>query len=80
MDNKIAELYKGCCGECRFCKKVPFAHRCSLDMTKSIWPMSTKQCKEFEPPEKRKALSGVELEFARMRCNAIYSGMTGIIG
>lgn len=76
MVNKtIEELYKGYCGACRHCKKVPFAHRCSLDMTKSIWPMSTKQCEKFEPPEKRKALNGVELEFARMRCNAIYGGI-----
>ena len=81
MESKtIAELYKGFCGECRHCKKVPFAHRCALDTTKSIWPMSTKQCDKFERPEPLKEQSGVELEFARMRCNAIYSGMTGIIG
>lgn len=80
MENKIEELYKGHCGACRFCKKVPFAHRCELDLTKTIWPMSTPICKKFEPPDPPKEQSGVEREFAQMRCNAIYSGMSDIIG
>lgn len=80
MQNEIAELYKGYCGECRHCKKVPFDYRCALDTTKRVWPMSTKQCEEFEPEEPPKEQSGVELEFARMRCNALYGGMTSIIG
>jgi len=45
----IKDLYKGNCGECKYCKPVPIGDfRCALDTTKRVWPMSTKACKKIK--------------------------------